>query len=63
MLYAYLPSPLLAVVLGRIRELTRPILLLASAWPKQPWYSTLLELLVTHTVRIPLDQYLQLQGN
>ena len=54
---------LLTAVLGRIRDSPRPVLLLAPAWPRQPWYSSLIELSIAHAVRLPLEQYPLLQGN
>ena len=41
---------------------SRPALLLTSAWPGQPWHSSLAELSVAHAVRLQLEQYLLLQG-
>ena len=61
-LYAFPPSPLLAAVLGRIRETSCPVLLLAATWPRQSWYSSLVELSVAHAVRLPLEQFPLLQG-
>ena len=52
-LYAFPPTPLLTVVLGRIRASLHPILLLAPTWPRQPWYSSLVELSVAHAVHLP----------
>ena len=62
-LYAFPPTPLLTVVLGRIREASRPVLLLAPAWTKQPWYSSLTELSIAHAVCLPLGQFPLLQGD
>ena len=45
-LYAFSPTPLLTAVLGRIQESLRLVLLLAPAWPRQPWYGFLVELSV-----------------
>ena len=51
--------PMLTVVLDRIRESPGLVLLLAPAWPKQPWCSSLMVL----SIRLPLNQYHLLQGN
>ena len=53
-LYAFPPTPLLSAVLGRIRVTSHPVLLLAPAWPRQSWYSSLVELSVVHAARLPL---------
>ena len=62
-LYAFPLTPLLTAGLGRIWATWRPVLLLAPAWPKQPWYSSLVELSVTHVVHLPLDQFPLLREN
>ena len=62
-LYAYPRTPLLTAILGRIRATLRPALLLAPTWPKQLWYSFLVELSVVHMVHLPLNQFALLQGN
>ena len=62
-LYAFPPTLLLAAVLGRIRATSRTVLLLAPAWPRQLWYSSLVELSVAHAVRLPLKHFPLLQGN
>ena len=40
-------------ILGRLRVTSHPVLLLASVWPKQPRYSSLMELSVTCAVCLP----------
>ena len=50
----YPPTPLLSAVLGRIRAISRPVRLRAPTWPRQPWYSSLVELSVAHSVRLLL---------
>ena len=59
-LYVFAPTLLLTAVLGRT---SRPVLLLAHACPRQPWYSSLVELSVAHAVRLPLDLFPLTQGN
>ena len=63
LLYAYPTTSLLAAVLGRIRATSSPVLSLATAWPRQPWYSFLMELPEAHVVRLPFEQFPLLQGN
>ena len=63
MMYVFLSTPLLTAVLGRIRDSLRSILLLAPAWPRQLWYSYLIELSIVHAVCLPLNQFPLLQGN
>ena len=55
------PTMLLTAVLGRIRASSLPILLIAPAWPRQPRYSSLVEL--SHTVHLPLEVFPFLQRN
>ena len=55
--------PLLSLVLGGIRATWRPALLLAPAWSRQPWYSSVVELSVAPAVRLPLVLFPLLQGN
>ena len=63
-LYAFSPNPLLTAVLGRIRATLRPVRLLAPAWPRQSWYSSLAELSVAQAVPVSLlKQFPLLQGN
>ena len=62
MMYEFPLTPLLTAVLGRIRASSRPVILLALVWPKQLWYSSLIELSVSHAVHLPLDQFPLLQG-
>ena len=57
-LYAYPPpTQLLTAVLRRIRPTSHPVLLLAPAWPRQSWYSYLMELSIAQAVRLPLDLF------
>ena len=62
-LYVFPPTPLLTAILSRIRVTSRPVLLLAPARPKQPWYSSLIELSVAHAVRPPSRSFPLLQGD
>ena len=62
-LHAFPPTSLLTAVLGRIRATVCPGLLLDPAWPKQPWYNSLVELSVAHAVHLLLEQFPLLQGN
>ena len=55
MMYAFPLTPQLTVVLGRIRDSPLPVLLLAPAWLRHLWYSSLIELSIVHAVRLPLE--------
>jgi hypothetical protein len=53
-LYAFPPTPVMQALLNHVRAERRTILLIAPWWPKQPWFTDLLELSVTHALRLPL---------
>ena len=52
--YAFPPSPLLPLILRKIKESVAEVLLIAPYWPKQPWFPDLLGLLMDHPVELPL---------
>ena len=52
--YAYPPPQILTKVLRKLRSHSCQIMLIAPDWPKQSWYSDLLELSVEDPVRLPL---------
>ena len=58
----YTSLVLLTAELGMIRASSRPVLLLSPTRPRQPWYSSLVELSVVHAVRLPLIVFPLLQG-
>ena len=47
----------------KIRATSRPVLLLAPAWPKQLWYRSVVELSVAQAVHLPFKRFPLLQGN
>ena len=51
--YAYPPAPLIGKVLEKIQAHHCRVILIASAWPAQPWFPQLLDLLTDHPFRLP----------
>ena len=51
--YAYPPISLIPVILRKIADQDCVILLIAPLWPAQPWYPTLLDLLVDVPLALP----------
>ena len=61
--YAFPPPRILPLVLRKIREERVPLLLMvAPFWPRQGWFPDLLELTVTHALRLPQSSSLLEQG-
>ncbi|MES9880852.1 MAG: reverse transcriptase domain-containing protein [Sedimenticola sp.] len=52
--YAFPPFPLIARVLHNVRQKSCTILLIAPMWTGQPWFDSLLSLLVDIPLRLPL---------
>ena len=52
--YAFPPTILIPLVLNKIRQSQCRIVLIASLWPQQAWFSEVLQLLVSAPVRLPL---------
>ncbi|KAG6935305.1 hypothetical protein G0U57_015145, partial [Chelydra serpentina] len=52
--YAFPPFPLVHRVLLKLRRDRARLILIAPAWPRQHWYTTLLELSVTTPITLPL---------
>jgi hypothetical protein len=61
--YAFPPPRILPLVLRKIREEEVPlVLMVAPFWPRQSWLTDILEMSVTHAVRLPLIPSLLEQG-
>ncbi|XP_067398957.1 uncharacterized protein [Emydura macquarii macquarii] len=53
LMYAFPPVPLLPQVLLKIKRDRADIILIAPAWPRQHWYSMLLDLSITEPIPLP----------
>jgi hypothetical protein len=51
--YAYPPHQILTKVITKLREHRCEVILVAPAWPAQPWFPDLLQLSVEHPLRLP----------
>jgi hypothetical protein len=60
--YAFPPTILLRKVLAKVLAEQARIFLLAPLWPRQSWFAEILELSVSHAIRLPLDEDLLQQG-
>ena len=54
--YAYPPPSIMNKVMEKILQEECRVILIASAWPTQPWYTLLLDLSVDHPLRLPITQ-------
>ena len=61
--YAFPPTILIPSVLAKIRQSQCRIVLIPLLWPHRPWFSELLQLLVSAPVRLPLFPRLLTQAN
>ena len=52
--YAFPPTMLIPFVLNKMRQSQCRIVTIAPLWPKQAWFSEVLQLLVSAPVRLPL---------
>ena len=52
-LYMFPPTAILNKVLNKLRTEECSAILIAPAWPKQPWYPALLELLIDEPIQLP----------
>ena len=52
--YAYPPPAIMSKVLEKILQEKCLVILIASAWPTQSWYSLLLDLSIDHPLRLPV---------
>ena len=52
--YAFPPSILIPSILAKIRHSQCRIVLVAPFWPQRPWFSEVLQLLVSASVCLPL---------
>jgi hypothetical protein len=60
--YAFPPVKLIPRVLRKIRSDQTTVILIAPRWPRRPWYSDLLSLLVDVPLELPLHEGLLSQG-
>ncbi len=61
--YAYSPTSILTKVMEKVRAVNCCLILIAPAWPSQPWYTDLLDLSIEDPLRLPLmDKLLKQTG-
>ena len=61
--YAYPPTSILTKVIEKVRAVNCRLILIAPAWPSQPWYTDLLDLSIEDPLRLPLmDKLLKQTG-
>lgn len=57
--YAFPPSPIIPKILAKLKTTAScDLILIAPHWPRQSWWSSLLELLTDHPLQIPAMQQL-----
>ena len=56
--YAFPPIPMVPRSLAHARKFPCRILLIAPRWERQPWFSTLLEMVYDFPVELPITKYL-----
>lgn len=62
-LYAYPPMCLIPKVLQHIRQYNCQVILIAPFWPRRPWYTELLQLLIAVPLKLPNCPQLLQQPN
>ena len=61
--YAYPPTAILTKVIEKVRAANCELILIAPAWPSQPWFTDLLDLSIEDPLRLPLiDKLLKQTG-
>ena len=60
-LYLFPPSPILPVVLQKVKHSSNTFLVIAPLWPHQSWYPDLISLSMDHPLCIPQREDLQAQ--